>query len=222
MQDKTDKLSWPEAVRVNIRAIRLLASKNKLLFPYAVLKALMDTVFTYLAIFLSKAVSGIAGGFLYHAYEVRSALFWNNVKRIEDEKFLSMDYCDVEDQKVRDLYDQICQNANWSGWGFLKIQWNFQSFVRNSFSVIGAVGMSVGLFTGRVPEESGLAFLNHPLTALGFLAAMFLVALIAPWQEAKNTEKRASLADSARLGNRLFSHFGFLRHNLDAMAEYRM
>ena len=248
MQDKTDKLSWPEAVRVNIRAIRLLASKNKLLFPYAVLKALMDTVSTYLSIFLmarligelagerqgdvlifwalagilSKAAFGVAGGLMYHAYEVRSALFWNNMKRIEDEKFLSMDYCNVEDQKVRDLYDQICQNANWSGWGFLKIHWNFQDFVRNSFSVIGAVGMSVGLFTSRVPEESSLAFLNHPLTALGFLAAMFLTALIAPWQEAKNTEKRASLADSARLENRLFSHFGFMSHYADAMAEYRM
>lgn len=46
---------------------------------------------------------------MYHAYETKAALFRVNMYRIETEKFMSMDYCDVEDQKMRDQYDQIEQ-----------------------------------------------------------------------------------------------------------------
>lgn len=248
MSTGSEKISWPAAVKINIRAIRLLASKNKYLFPCAVLKALADTASSYTALFimgrligelagerraealtfwtlaaiLSAAAFGIAGGLLYHAYESRNALFWINMERIEEEKFLTMDYCDVEDQRIRDLYDQIQQNAGWSGWGFAKISWNFENFVRHFFMLAGAVGLSAGLFLSQVPKESKLVFLNHPLTVFAFFAAMILIALIAPRQEAKSSEKYASLADSARLGNRLFGHFGYLRPDADSMAEYRM
>ena len=40
MSTKSEKISWRRAVRVNIRAVRLLASKNKWMFPYAVVKSL--------------------------------------------------------------------------------------------------------------------------------------------------------------------------------------
>ena len=248
MSTKSEKISWRRAVRINVRAVRLLASKNKFLFPYAVVKALLNVIASYvslaimagligelagarrvetltqwaLALVFLEAAAGIVNGVMYHAYETRSALFWANMKRIEDEKFMSMDYCDVENQKVRDLSDQIAQNSNWGGWGFSKIHWNFENLVTSFFSVIGAVALSVGLFLSRVPSESSLAFLNRPLTVLGFLSAMILTALLSPLLDAKMTEMTASLSDSARLGNRLFSHFGFLSQDSDSMAEYRM
>jgi len=248
MSTKSEKISWRRAVRVNIRAVRLLASKNKWMFPYAVVKALLNVVSSYaglvimarliaelagerrvetltmwaLASILTAAAFGIINGVMYHAYEVKSSLFWANMQRIEDEKFMSMDYCDVEDQKVRDSYDQIIQNRNWSGWGFPKIYWGFQNLVSDFFSVIGAIALSVGLFLKRVPEGSRFAYLNHPLVILGFLGLMILTAAIAPWLNAKMTEQNASISDAARLGNRLFSHFGFLREDADSMVEYRM
>lgn len=155
MSTKSEKISWRRAVRINIRAVRLLASKNKWMFPYAVVKSLLNVVSSYaglmimagligelagerrpetcvlwaLASVLTTAVFGIVNGVMYHAYETRSALFWANMQRIEDEKFMSMDYCDVENQEVRDLYDQIAQNRNWGGWGFAKISWLFEGIV---------------------------------------------------------------------------------------------
>lgn len=143
MSTKSEKISWPRAVQVSIRAVRLLASKNKWMFPYAVAKSLLNVVSSYMGLvimarlidelagerraetltmwvlvsILTAAAFGIINGVMYHAYAVKSSLFWANMQRIDDEKFMSMDYCDVEDQKVRDLYDQITQNRNWNNWG---------------------------------------------------------------------------------------------------------
>lgn len=248
MSDKSEKISWGRAFRVNIRAVRLLASKNKWLFPYAIVKSLLNVAASYaglvimarlvaelagerrteiltmwaLTSILTTAAFGIINGVMYHAYAVKSTLFWANIQRIEDEKFMSMDYCDVEDQRVRDLYDQITQNRNWGGWGFVKIYWVFEGLVSHFFSVIGAIALSVGLFIRKVPEGSPFAYLNHPLVILGFLGLMMLTAAISPWLDARLKEKLASMSETARLGNRLFSHFGFLRDDADSMVEYRM
>ncbi len=248
MSTKSEKISWRRVVRVNIRAVRLLASKNKWMFPYAAAKSLLNVIESYaglvimarligelsgerrvetltmwaLASILTVAAFRIINGVMYHAYAVKSSLFWPNMQRIEDEKFMSMDYCDVEDQKVRDLYDQITQNRNWTGWGFAKVQWIFEEIVSDFFSVIGAVALSVGLFIRKVPTESPFAYLNHPLVILIFLGLMALTAAIAPRMTAKLTEKNAALSNAARLGNRLFSHFGYLRDDADNMVDYRM
>lgn len=248
MSIKSEKVSWRRAVGINARAVRILASKNKWMFPYVIVKALMNVTSSYVSLVImarligelagerrgetlalwafasifSTAAFGLINGVMYHAYETRSALFWANMQRIEDEKFMSMDYCDVENQKIRDIYDQIVQNRNWNGWGFAKIYWSFEWLVTNFFSVIGALALSVGLFTRKVPAGSPFACLNHPLVILGFIAVMALTALISPRMDAKLTEGNASISESARLGNRLFSHFGFLRDDADSMVEYRM
>lgn len=248
MSAKSEKISWRRAVRINVRAVRLLASKNKWMFPYAFVKALLNVAAAYagivftakligelagdrrpetlsmwaLVFVLTVAAFGIINGVMYHAYEVKSSLFWVNVRRIADEKFMSMDYCDVENQKVRDMISQIEQNSNWSGWGFSKIYWAFEGMVSDFFSAIGAIALSAGLFIRKVPKESPAACLNHPLVVLGFLGLMVLTAAIAPWLNTKMQEKNASISEAARLGNRLFSHFAFPESDADSMAEYRM
>lgn len=248
MANKSEKMPWKEAFKINVRAIKLLNSKNKLMFPYVIIKALFNTVFSYASLFvtarligelagerrpeklifwaafqiISTAVFAIINGIMYHAYEVKATNFWNNMNRIEDEKYMSMDYSDVEDQRIRDLKDQIWQNRNWSGWGFSRIQWVFESLVSNVFNVFGAVALSIGLIINKVPEGSPLAFLNNPLAVLGFLALTGLCAAISPFLQNKRDEAYASLSDRARLGNRIFSHFGGTRSDPDSMVDYRM
>ena len=248
MSTKSEKMSWSRAAGISVRAVRLLASKNKWMFPYAAVKALLNVVSSYaglvimakligelagerrpetlgmwaLTSILLTAVFGIVNGVMYHVYETKAALFWPNMQRIEDEKFMTMDYCDVENQKVKDLYDQITQNRNWSGWGFAKFQWQFERFLSDLFSVIGAMALSLGLFVKKVPEGTPYAYLNHPAVIPGVLIVMALTAAIAPRLTAKMTEKNAAMSGAARLGNRLFSHFGYLRDDADSMVDYRM
>lgn len=248
MSTKSEKISWRRAARVNIRAVRIMASQNKWMFPYAATKSLLKVAASYaglvimarligelsgerraetltmwaLASILTAAAFGIINGVMYHAYAVKSSLFWANMRRIDDEKFMSMDYCDVEDQKVRDLYTQIEQNRNWNSWGFSRIQWAFEEIVSDFFSVIGAIALSVGLFIRKVPEGSTFAYLNQPPVVLGFLGLMALTTAMAPWLKVKMMEMNAARSDAARLNNRLFSHFGYLRDDADSMVEYRM
>ena len=113
MANKSDKMSWNEAFRINLRAIKLLNSQNKLMFPYMVLKTLFQTAFSYVSLFvtarligelagersveklifwatfqlLSTAAFAILNGVMKHAYEVRTVNFWNNMRRIEDGKY---------------------------------------------------------------------------------------------------------------------------------------
>ena len=248
MANKSDKLSWREAWDINIRAIKLLNSKNRLMFPYVIAKSFLGSAFGYVSLFvmarlinelagerrveslifwalfqiISAAVFALINGVMYHAYEVKSSLFWLNVHRIEDEKFMSMDYCDVEDQRVRDLKDQINQNANWAGWGFSRIQLTFEGLVSNFFNFIGAIAMSAGLLIHKVPANSPLAFMNSPLAVLGFFVLIVLTSAISPIVNAKEIEWQADISENARFGNRLFGHFGFINGSPESMADYRM
>ncbi len=248
MANKKEKMPWREAFSINVRAIRLLNSKNKWMFPYMAVKSILGVVFSYASLYItaqligelagerrvktlllwaavqlvSTAVFAIVNNLLSHAYSIKAANFFNNMQRIEDEKFMSMDYSDVEDQKIRDLRDQIEQNRGWSGWGFWRIQEHFQGLVSSVFNVLGAVAMSVGLVVSKVPEGSPFAFLNSPFTLLGFLALAFLCAAASPLLNAKMIEYNAGLSEKARFGNRAFGHFGFLRISPEGMVDYRM
>lgn len=249
MAKKSDKMTWREAWKINIRAIKLLNSKNRMMFPYSVIHAISDAVGPYVGIYISArlitelttlrrwnillgwalaavistAVFFIFGSLMYHFHAAKSATFWQSMNRIEDEKYMSMDYCDVEDQKVRDLSDQIEQNRNWGGWGFNTIQWRFENMVNSLFSIIGAVALTIGLFIAKVPDSSGnLTILNHPLFVLLIAALMGFVVWVCPVIGEKAENLRAGLAENARLGNRLFGHFGYLKSDEHSQVDIRM
>ena len=93
------------------------------------------------------------------------------------EKFLRMDYADCDRQETRDLFSQIRQNADWSGWGFAHLKLYYTQAVQGITGILGAAALTVSLFTRQVPTSAGkLTALNHPL---------FLVEPILPgtrWQ----------------------------------------
>lgn len=249
MSKKSDKMSWREAWEINVRAIKLLNSKNRMMFPYAVIHSIFDALTPYVGIFISArlitelttlrrlnvllgwalaaiistAVFSVISSLMYHLYAAKSATFWSSIKRIEDEKYMSMDYCDVEDQKVRDLSDQIAQNSNWSGWGLENILWRFESLVGCFFTMFGAIALTVGLFIFKVPESAGrLTVLNNPLVALAIAVLMGIIIWIIPVIGEKSSDLQAGLADKARFGNRLFGHFGYLREDEHSQVDIRM
>ena len=76
---------------------------------------------------------------------------WN---RIFFEKLLSMDFCDVDDAKTQALFTQIRQNNNWSGWGLTRLHWTFGCMVEAVLRILGALALSVSLFTLPVPADS--------------------------------------------------------------------
>ena len=142
--------------------------------------------------------------------------------RMFADKMLSMDFADMDDAKTHDLRRQIDQSANWAGWGFDKLDSCWGGFVSGCAGILGAVALTVSLFTMQVPEESSLVFLNHP----GFVAA--LVALIAvatvlgPVCNNKSLGYWSAVAEDARFGNRVFGAFGFISSESHRAVDFRI
>lgn len=139
---------------------------------------------------------------------VKEALFRNQYSRLFTEKFLQMDYADSDKQETRDLYSQILQSSNWGGWGFnyinMYVCWGVEAIV----GILGAVALTVSLFTQKVPMTAGyLTLLNHPLCMVGVFAILLFIVWIGSLLGTKATSIWGSLAEESRFGNRAYSHY---------------
>lgn len=93
---------------------------------------------------------------------VRSELLDRQKEVLYTEKFLRMDYADCDRQETRDLFSQIRQNADWSGWGFAHLKLYYTQAVQGITGILGAAALTVSLFTRQVPTSAGkLTALNH-------------------------------------------------------------
>lgn len=95
-------------------------------------------------------------------------------------KWLEMDYPDVDSQEVYDQFSRITQTENFTGYGLLEAREQFEKTLTPVFQVVGGLALSVSLFQARVPEGSGVAFLNSPFFSLAVLAAMLAAAAFPP------------------------------------------
>ena len=153
------------------------------------------------------AVLGLAGVALNRWKEATDTLHNARKNRIFNDKFLSMDYAVVDDQRTRDLYAQIAQNENWMGWGFNVAIVNLDNFVNGVIGVLGAVTLTVSLFTSSVPSTAGKwTALNNPLLLLALAAVMCLVTWLSLFRNHILNHEIAIMAEGATLGNRKYTY----------------
>ena len=139
---------------------------------------------------------------------MRRAHQWPTWNRIFFDKLLSMDFCDVDDPKNQALFTQIQQVRQWNGWGLNKLYMIFSDAVGAVFRILGAVALSVSLFTLPVPEGSPLAWLNHPGCLAGMLA-LLVGSVLASGALSNHSDSYWNKYDGAA-GNRGFSFFYFI------------
>ncbi len=157
------------------------------------------------------AAVGLLKAVLERWKNVNDELFYKQYNILYAEKFLSMDYADCDKQETRDLFTQILQSENWAEWGFTYLKIYIADGVEGITGILGAIALTVSLFTLKVPESAGtLAMLNHPLFIVGILLLILGVTFLGPVLGNKNNYILGKLAEDARFGNRLFSHFGFI------------
>ena len=130
------------------------------------------------------------------------------LNRLYFEKLLSMDFCDVDDPKTQALLTRIFQNNNWSGWGLTNVYGCFADLVEAVLLVVGAVALSVSLFTLPVPPGSPLVWLNSPLCLGGM--GLALVISVALSGALFNRARRYWSEYDGTQGNRGFSYFYFI------------
>ena len=137
-------------------------------------------------------------------------------------KMLSLDYVDVDRQAVFDLYSQIKQNANWAGWGIHRTLSFFEDLVTAVVQILGGIGLSMSLFLLNVPQDSSLAFINHPLIAVGIVGFMLLISVVAPLCSNQIYRYWIAYAPESRLANRFFGFYATLSANRSLAPDVRM
>lgn len=234
-KNKTDKISLRETFLLHYRSFKLLNKQCPRIFTASAIEALCHSLTPYAGIYLSaRIINELAGDrnpealwklvlitvvitsllALLNSLTTRwkaskHGLFWHDKNRIYTDKMLDMDFASLDEQRTYDLRSQITQNEIWSGWGFAKILYYFESIIRSVLGIMGALALTVSLFTLKVPTSSELTCFNHPLFVMTILGALLFTACTAPFCTYKANSRRVRFADDSKLGNRLFSYYGF-------------
>lgn len=229
---KNKKLS--EALRITIRCIRDVNRYIPGRIPSIVLNSVVSALTPYVTIWFSAqlinelagprrpevlwrwviltvgitALMSLAGAALKRWKSAMQSIHNPRKEQIFTDKFLSMDYADIDNQHIRDLRAQIEQNENWSGWGFNMAVGNLESITQAVIGILGGIALTVNLFVLPVPESAGkLVVLNNPLFALALLAVMAAITAFSTKCVSVLNRRWAESAEEATFGNRLFSSF---------------
>ncbi len=249
MEKKTEKITWGETFRLHYKGVQALNKYCPGIFVSTALHSLASALSPYVTIYLSaRIINELAGlrrpdvlwplvlltlgsgalltlitGALLRLMDAASSKYYARDERIYTDKLLSMDFADVDKAETHDLFSQIKQNEQWTGWGFHQLTSIFAHLLQGSFGILGAITLTVSLFTLPVPETAGgLTVLNHPVFLLVFIAVLMIVTALSPICRNKASAYWLSCAEDARLGNRLFGAFGFLSADQSRAMDFRM
>ncbi len=230
-----EKLSFREAMAWSWRGLKLWWKAAPGIFLSAAAWQAATALAPYLPLyFTARLVNAIAGGadagqvwgmlaaLLFSTAAAGAAQAaagcWNNVmseshewptwNRFFFDKLLSMDFCDVDDPRTQVLLNEAEQVRNWACWGLVLLYMRSAELVGAVFRILGAVALSVSLFTLPVPQGSPLVWLNHPLCLAGMLGLMVLSVAAASALANKANSYWANHDGTA--GNRVFGFFGFI------------
>lgn len=234
MNKQQDRLSFRQAMAYTRRAFSIWWETAPELFLSATVRRAADALTPYVPLyFTARLVNAIAGGgdggtvwptlwllLLSTAAAgivraaagcwdegVRDSRLWPAWNRVFFQKLLAMDFCDVDDPKTQALLTQILQNDNWGEFGLSKVYSCYGKLVEAAFRVLGALALSVSLFTLPVPAGGSLVWLNHPGCLAGILALLAVTVAVSPLLQGRS-QAYWYRADGTQ-GNRAFEFFTY-------------
>lgn len=158
---------------------------------------------------------------LQHWREAEESTFYAKMQSVFGKKRLDMDFPNADSQRVYELQSQIWQSQNFTGYGLRQSIEIFRSGCNALFQILGGIGLSLGLFFAKIPQASGLGFLNSPLFTVGFIALLFAAALAAPVCATKGNSYWERNDEQGTFGNRVFGYFLSASSNRARMADMR-
>lgn len=248
-KEKQDRASIRETLSLTWRSFQIMNRYHGDFYKIIALKSICKAVAPYINIWLSAqiinelagsrspevlwrlvvitvVVNGIlalANAVLERSKAAKDGSSWFHREKIYTDKMLYMDFEDMDDQKTHDLRFQIQQNQRWSGWGIGKMNWYFETIVNAVCRIVGAIALTVSLFTSKVPEyNEELVFLNHPLFAVFIIVLLIGMSVLSPLFGVITNGIWASMAEDAKFGNRMFAFFGYLTQEKNRAADIRI
>lgn len=247
--EKNKRMSFKETVRLNLRAIRIWNKMVPGIIPALTLSTVIDAMSPYvplvitarlleeiagacdadrlllLAILLlgAAALTTLAASVCKRWYEALLDSVPYAEAKLFFSKLLTMDFCVVDDTKTHELYSQIRQNANWSGWGLPRIEDELKKLLGGLTKIICSAALSISLFTHKVPNGSALVWMNGPGIAAALILALTAAALLSPYLFNKGRSYWVRIGEDVKFGNRLFGFFNFIAYEeRDRAQDIRM
>lgn len=241
---------FKQALLLHYKGFKLLSQQAPQLFISITVSTIISAIAPYIEIYLSaQIINEIAGakradvlwqyviimmlttiliGILNKACERwkkanSSDLLWHYDEHIYSNKFLNMDYADIENTETIDKYSLIKQNTQWRGVG-LKIIPNFyENFIKAITMILGASLLTMSLFTQKIPLAVGAwKILNHPLALIVMLALLILTAILSPLYATKSLDLETKQQNLFLLGNRLYTYTSGFSNNPKRALDIRM
>lgn len=172
----------------------------------------------------AAAAASLITALLKKWYNTYEAGFWfYKTGRIFAGKMLDMDFANLDRTETSDALNTILQNQNNAGWGLTRVKMNMDTACGAIGTILGGIVLSVSLFATRVPESAGAyTVLNNPIFVILMVGMMLMITYISQELYHKVAKYWAENADSHRMGNRLFSFWGFLGLKAEMAADMRM
>ena len=233
--NKSDDISMKEAISLHWWAAKTWWRINPKLFITTILHSVVKNLTPYATIWLSaQLINELAGAkdsdklwcwalltvsvtgilhlltsALHHWREAVHGTEWELENRMEAVKMMNMDFSAVESPKTDELLWSMHRHMMGNVYGFVKIhQWFTEYIVGGIASVIGAVALTVSLFSQQVPISSGsMVWLNHPLAALLMVSALLAGVVLSPTFEAKASGKITALWPYSNKSNRAHNFY---------------
>ena len=243
------KVSFKQAFLLHKRALKLLSSRVRQLFPSYTIYCLVSALVPYAGIWFSaRIIDELAGqrradvlwplvvttivitavltlltDAMYHWKMARRATMFQYLRKIYADKIMSMDFCVLDNPKTHEEYATIRENDWFSGWGLTRVIFYYEDGMSALFRILGAVVLTVSLFTIPVPESAGrLAVLGSPVFVPIVIALLFGVTLLGPLCNQKADNYWAKNEEEGKLSDRLMHAFGFLPLRSSKNADFRI
>lgn len=137
------------------------------------------------------------------------------------DKMVQMDYVDQESAKVQDLFTRIRQSRNFAGRGINNTLAQVDFLPLQLVRILGGVGLTVSLFTAKVPSGP-LTALNSPLFIPLVIGAFLGGAVLSSALYSEGQGYWSNYDEQGRFSNRMFSFYDFLSSEEKRASDLRM
>ena len=248
MENNKKKMTMSRAFKLSFGALKFIWGKYPMMIVTKLVQSVFHSLTPYVNIYLSALLIGeLAGGrdmkrlFTIAAVIVASEVLislinkaidmwknyhitdiWEQYQRMYAEKFLEMDYVDVDSAKLQGLWSHIRQLRNWQGEPLMRLNDTVSNIVSSVTGIFGAVALTVGLFVSKTSSGSLIGvYLDSPVFLVGLIAVMLISTVLPPLFDTKADTYRIRYSEMAKFGNRYFG-FYFLGNRLNRAVDIRM
>lgn len=227
------KIWWEISTKATILAILFpLIETLKTLIPIFFTARLVNELtynknidsikFFTIGLIFSVFITNLLARILYRLYYVENYTRYIAWDKLFSDKFLDMDFEDVDSSSVQDLYSQIKQNSNWSGFGLHDSFSSLSNMSNGIFLIIGSLILSIELFFVKIPIGNPYEILNNSIVNIFFFFIIIGLTLLSPLLQGKGDLYWTKNTEEAKFANRIYSYSYDPIYNLKMASDIRM